>query len=111
MRGGNLPPAVVEANLETEHAAEICMAAIRHGGFDAVHMYDHPAWQQVARVGGGVEVTWDQCTFADKPEKVPGKSTVWLAIQPILEPIRAYFSGPNCDHMLGWRDWMKRASG
>ena len=30
---GNIPPAVVKANLETEHTAEICMAAIRHGGF------------------------------------------------------------------------------
>ena len=30
---GNLPPVVVEANLETEHATEVCMATIKHGGF------------------------------------------------------------------------------
>ena len=123
---GRLPPAVVEANTETEHAAEVCMAALQHGGFvlaeqparrrvgttatpdlaipgceDSVHMFDHPAWQLVAREGGGAEITWDQCMFADEPEKAARKSTVWLATPPILQPIRAYFDGRTCNHAGG----------
>lgn len=123
---GGVPPAVVEANLETEHTTEIIMAALSHGGFvmaeqparrtpetasrpehvipgceRSVHMFDHPAWKLVAEVSGARETTWDQCRLAEDPSTCARKTSVWLASPPVLEPVVAYFSHLDCNHAAG----------
>ena len=102
-RNGALPPAVIEANLESEHATMVADAVASEGGFvlaetparrvgpkawpahvladctRAVHMYDHDAWRRFSVKHGASEHIWDQCLKADNPASVAVKSSVWLA--------------------------------
>jgi hypothetical protein len=80
LRNGSLPVEVSDSNLESEHAAEFCLAVEREGGFvmseaparrtgskahprhvlpdctRAVHMFDHPSWATFAPVTQAVEL-------------------------------------------------------
>ncbi|KAL3926151.1 MAG: hypothetical protein SGPRY_003435, partial [Prymnesium sp.] len=84
---GNVPPVVVQANLETEYATEICSAVLQHGGpcrttnspfeLAQLHPLSWPSRVVKAQCTScaitphsyryrGREITWDQCTLVDE---------------------------------------------
>ena len=123
---GNIPPAIAEANNESEHAVEIATAIWKQDGFimsetptrrrrgtthfekhalaecDAhAHMLDHPAWIRFVKLTGAKEVPWDQCVDATIPEEAPIKSSIWLVTPNILGAVRIEFGNSICRHPAG----------
>ena len=125
-RNGNIPPAIAEANTESEHAVELATAVCQKGGFimsetparrrrgtthyekhaldgcdHHAHMLDHPAWSRFAETTGAVEVPWDQCPDAEVPEDAPVKSSLWLVTPNIAGAVKIEFGNNLCNHPSG----------
>ena len=123
---GDIPPAIAEANTESEHAAEIANVAWARGGFvmaetparrrrgsthfdkhilkecdDHAHMLDHPAWVTFSHTTKSIEVPWDQCVDAPVPEEAPIKSSLWLVTPNIGGAVKIEFGNNICHHPLG----------
>ena len=127
-RDGKIPRAVLDSDLESEHAVAIGIAVRAAGGFlmgetpcrrtgpkahprhvltdcaKAVHMLDHPAWVRFAESEGMVELIWDQCKKATVPADSPIKSSIWFCTPDIAPHIINEFGKPPqslCDHPAG----------
>ena len=127
-RDGAIPQVVIDANNESSHAAEICLAVAEQGGFvivesparrtgpkahpghvladcsKAVHMFDHPAWKRFIERTDATELLWDQCTKAAIPSESAVKSTLWLCTPDMVQFLEAEFGkvpSSLCNHPPG----------
>ena len=123
---GDIPFAIAEGNTESEHTAELAHAASSRGGFflgetptrrrrgsthfdwhaldecdDHAHMLDHPAWVHFAKMTKAIEIPWDQCPDAPRPEEAPIKSSLWLATPNIAGAVKLEFGNHVCHHAAG----------
>ena len=114
--------AVLDANVESAKAVELCRACVAHGGEVLVetpvlrdptrvllpkhaltdaeghtYMFDLPVWKAFMADFETALIPWDQCCDADDPSSSNVKATVWLATGRLAAPVKAKFEPKQCE--------------
>ena len=71
-------------------------------------MLDHPAWGHFIETTKSIEIPWDQCLDAPRPEEAPIKSPIWLATPNIAGAVKLEFGNHICHHAAGTHKPIRR---